>query len=80
MKKVGPCNFGAPQLKKILKKVLVWPKINVFRAWTKNFGMGTFRPPKVEKSAFFGIFFEERRPESKNYTPQISLRIKSYGY
>ena len=41
--------------------------------------MGTGRPPKVEKTAVFGIFFEERRPESKNYTTQISLKIQFYG-
>ena len=69
MKKVGPCNFGAPQLKNFLKKVLI-DKIYMFLGHEKKkLVPGTFKPPKVEKSAFFGIFL---RKEGLNQ--KIALR------
>ena len=40
----------------IFEESFSWPKICVFRLWKKNFTLGTFRPPKVEKTAFFGSF------------------------
>ena len=53
----------------IFEKSFSWQKINVFRAWKKILGLGTFRPPKVEKTAFFGIFL---RKEGLNQ--KIALR------
>ena len=53
MTKIGHCNFGAPQLKIFLKKVLVAKKTNVLRPWKKIAVPGTFKPPKVEKCVFF---------------------------
>ena len=65
MKKVGPCNFGIPQLKNFLKKVLI-DKIYMFLGHEKKkLVPGTFKPPKVEKSAFFGIFLRKEGPNQK---------------
>ena len=53
----------------IFEKSFSWQKINVFRPWKKIVVPGTFRPPKVEKTAFFGIFL---RKEGLNQ--KIALR------
>ena len=55
----------------IFEKSFSWQKINVSRPWKKIFVMGTFRPPKMEKTAFFGIFLRKEGPNQK-----IALRKK----
>ena len=78
MKKVGPCNFGIPQLKNFLKKVLI-DKIYMFLGHEKKNWYRALLSPQKWTKVHYLAFFEERRPESKNCTTQISLRIQFYS-
>ena len=55
MKKVGPCNFGAPQLKNFLKKVLI-DKIYMFLGHEKkNWYRALLSPQKWKKVHFLAF-------------------------
>ena len=56
MKKVGPCNFGIPQLKNFLKKVLIG-KIYMFLGHEKkNWYRALLSPQKWKKVHFLAFF------------------------
>ena len=56
MKKVGPCNFGVPQLFKFLKKVLVGQKY-MFLGYGKKFGSWALLSlQKWKKLHFLAVF------------------------
>ena len=64
----------------IFEKSFSWQKINVFRAWKKILGLGTFRPPKVEKTAFFGHFLRKEGLNQKIALRKLVLEFNFMAY
>ena len=60
MKKVGPCIFGAPQLFKFLKKVLVGKKYMFLGYGKKNLRWALFGLQKWKKLHFLAVFWGKK--------------------